>query len=118
MDDEPDRAGRLPVLILGGTTEASALTRALAAEPRLALTLSLAGRTLKPAISTVPTRIGGFGAYVTLVLFSAHAEARSPFTSVRSWMARIDMPHGRCSDATAPDRIVKTATPLPFSARS
>jgi precorrin-6A/cobalt-precorrin-6A reductase len=49
------------LLILGGTTEASAIARGLAAEPGIRATLSLAGRTRAPAVAPVPTRIGGFG---------------------------------------------------------
>jgi precorrin-6A/cobalt-precorrin-6A reductase len=49
------------VLILGGTTEASELTRLLAADPRFEATVSLAGRTAKPKPQPVATRIGGFG---------------------------------------------------------
>jgi len=49
------------VLILGGTTEASDLTRLLAADPRFETTLSLAGRTANPKMQPVQTRVGGFG---------------------------------------------------------
>src|SRR5258708_134446 len=49
------------VLILGGTTEASELTRLLAADPRFDVTISLAGRTTNPRTQPVRTRIGGFG---------------------------------------------------------
>lgn len=49
------------VLILGGTSEASALARRLAATSGIATTLSLAGRTRAPAAQPVPVRIGGFG---------------------------------------------------------
>ena len=49
------------VLILGGSTEASALVRAVARDRRFCVALSLAGRTLSPAPQPVPTRIGGFG---------------------------------------------------------
>ena len=49
------------VLVLGGTTEASELTRLLAADPRFEATVSLAGRTAKPRTQPVRTRIGGFG---------------------------------------------------------
>lgn len=48
------------ILILGGTTEASALARALA-EEGIAATLSYAGRTDRPAAQPVPVRVGGFG---------------------------------------------------------
>lgn len=49
------------VLILGGTTEASELTRLLASDTRFEVTLSLAGRTANPKTQPVQTRIGGFG---------------------------------------------------------
>lgn len=49
------------VLILGGTTEASELARAIAHDSRFRVTLSLAGRTNSPAPQPVPIHIGGFG---------------------------------------------------------
>ncbi|MGC1178294.1 MAG: cobalt-precorrin-6A reductase [Methyloceanibacter sp.] len=49
------------LLILGGSSEAAALARTLAAEPRYTSKLSLAGRTEHPAQSPLPTRSGGFG---------------------------------------------------------
>jgi precorrin-6A/cobalt-precorrin-6A reductase len=48
------------VLVLGGTTEASALARALA-EAGVDAVLSYAGRTRAPGAQPVPTRVGGFG---------------------------------------------------------
>ena len=48
------------VLILGGTSEAVALARRLASEPRLAVTTSLAGRTLAPTAPPGAVRRGGF----------------------------------------------------------
>ncbi len=55
------------ILILGGTTEASALARLLANDARFEATLSLAGRTERPAPQPLPTRIGGFGGIDGLV---------------------------------------------------
>jgi precorrin-6A/cobalt-precorrin-6A reductase len=49
------------VLILGGTTEARLLAERLAGRPELDVTLSLAGRTVAPALQPVPVRSGGFG---------------------------------------------------------
>lgn len=51
------------LLILGGTTEASALARALAggACPGVVPLLSFAGRTKAPVPPPVPFRVGGFG---------------------------------------------------------
>ncbi len=49
------------VLLLGGTTEASLLARRLAGDDRFTVTLSLAGRTQRPAAQPLETRVGGFG---------------------------------------------------------
>lgn len=49
------------VLVLGGTTEASALARLLAGDSRFNTTLSLAGRTANPSPQPLATRSGGFG---------------------------------------------------------
>ncbi|MCK8787445.1 cobalt-precorrin-6A reductase [Roseomonas sp. NAR14] len=54
-------SSRPKLLLLGGTTEASALARLLAADGRLDATLSLAGATRAPRPQPIPTRIGGFG---------------------------------------------------------
>jgi precorrin-6A/cobalt-precorrin-6A reductase len=59
----------LRVLILGGTTEASALAGRIAGDPRLAPILSLAGRTSHPRAQPVATRVGGFGGVEGLVRF-------------------------------------------------
>jgi precorrin-6A/cobalt-precorrin-6A reductase len=49
------------VLILGGTTEATELGRAIARDGRAVGEISLAGRTLRPLPQPLPTRTGGFG---------------------------------------------------------
>lgn len=49
------------LLILGGTTEARQLAARLAADARLDVVLSLAGRTANPLRQPVPIRRGGFG---------------------------------------------------------
>jgi precorrin-6A/cobalt-precorrin-6A reductase len=51
----------LRILILGGTTEASAVARLIAGDQRFRPTLSLAGRTASPAPQPLPMRVGGFG---------------------------------------------------------
>ncbi|MCT8971893.1 cobalt-precorrin-6A reductase [Microbaculum marinisediminis] len=51
----------LKLLILGGTTEASALARAIKDDARVSAVLSLAGTTKAPARPPIPFRIGGFG---------------------------------------------------------
>lgn len=55
------------ILILGGTTEASALARLLAGDIRHTVCLSLAGRTARPLPQPVPVRSGGFGGIAGLV---------------------------------------------------
>ncbi len=54
------------VLLLGGTTEASALA-SLLAQGGIAATLSYAGRTENPRAQPVPVQIGGFGGVAGLV---------------------------------------------------
>lgn len=49
------------ILILGGTTEARELAARLAGTQGYQITLSLAGRTVNPAVQPVPVRFGGFG---------------------------------------------------------
>ena len=59
----------LRVLILGGTTEASALAQKLAGDARFEATLSLAGRTSAPKSQPIATRVGGFGGVDGLTRF-------------------------------------------------
>jgi precorrin-6A/cobalt-precorrin-6A reductase len=54
-------------LILGGSSEASALAMALAERPAIDAVLSLAGRTVSPILSPLPVRTGGFGGIPGLV---------------------------------------------------
>jgi precorrin-6A/cobalt-precorrin-6A reductase len=49
------------ILILGGTTEASALARRLAGHQHIQAVLSFAGRTRSPVAPPIPFRVGGFG---------------------------------------------------------
>ena len=62
-------AKALRVLLLGGTTEASALARQLAGDARFEAILSLAGRTSAPKSQPIATRIGGFGGVDGLIHF-------------------------------------------------
>lgn len=57
------------LLILGGTTEGTALARALAGDVRVEAVLSLAGVTRAPAASPLPVRVGGFGGAEGLAAF-------------------------------------------------
>ncbi|MFB6260728.1 MAG: precorrin-6A/cobalt-precorrin-6A reductase, partial [Thiohalorhabdaceae bacterium] len=51
----------MQVLLLAGTTEATALARLLEDHPALTGTVSLAGRTQRPSRTALPYRTGGFG---------------------------------------------------------
>ena len=72
-------------MILGGTSEASALARAIAGDPRFHATLSLAGRTRAPVPPPIQRRIGGFGgvdgliAYLRAERIDALVDATHPF---------------------------------------
>ena len=73
------------LLILGGTSEASALARRLAGDADVEAVLSLAGATVNPAPAPIPQRIGGFGgpegltAYLRAERIDAVVDATHPF---------------------------------------
>ncbi len=73
------------ILILGGTTEASALARALEHEAGWSATLSLAGRTRTPVLPAIAVRRGGFGGVAGLAAhlrehrIAALVDATHPF---------------------------------------
>jgi precorrin-6A/cobalt-precorrin-6A reductase len=77
------------ILILGGTTEASALAAALA-DRRNAATLSYAGRTATPRPQPLPVRIGGFGGVDGLIRYLGESrithliDATHPFAAQMS----------------------------------
>lgn len=77
------------ILILGGTTEASALARLLAARGLPAI-LSYAGRTAQPFAQPVPVRMGGFGGAAGLARYIREhgvthlVDATHPFAAVMS----------------------------------
>jgi precorrin-6A/cobalt-precorrin-6A reductase len=78
------------LLILGGTTEASALARAVEGWADLDPILSLAGRTQNPVLPPVPYRMGGFGgvdglkAYLADEKIDAVIDATHPFAAQMS----------------------------------
>jgi precorrin-6A/cobalt-precorrin-6A reductase len=82
------------ILILGGTSEARALSQRMAGDATLSPTLSLAGRTLNPWLPPVPFRIGGFGGvdglrdYLAAEQVEAVIDATHPFAVQMSDHAR------------------------------
>ena len=84
----PD-APPLRILVLGGTTEASALVARLAREPDVSATLSLAGRTATPRLEPVPTRIGGFGGAEGLARWLSENGIEAVIDATHPFAARI-----------------------------
>ena len=91
-----------PLLILGGTTEAAALSQKVASAG-INATLSLAGRVKAPAEHPLPTRVGGFGgadglaAYLRAHSVRAVIDATHPFAAQMSRnavaaCARVNVP--------------------------
>jgi precorrin-6A/cobalt-precorrin-6A reductase len=77
------------VLILGGTTEASELTRLLAGDRRFETTVSLAGRTANPRTQPVPTRIGGFGGADGLVAWLVQEKIQAVIDATHPYADQI-----------------------------
>jgi precorrin-6A/cobalt-precorrin-6A reductase len=77
------------LLILGGTTEASALARLLAVDPRFAPTLSYAGRTAQPRAQPIACRTGGFGGAVGLARWLADEWIAAVVDATHPFAARI-----------------------------
>ncbi len=99
------------VLILGGTAEAAALARALAEEPRVATTTSLAGRTRAPAELPGAVRRGGFGGAQAL---ADYLEARAVdllVDATHPFAARISRNAARACAAAGVPRLVLTRPP-------
>ena len=80
---------RMRVLILGGTTEASALAQLLAGDPRFEATLSLAGRTAAPQAQPIATRVGGFGGADGLASFLREAAIDAVIDATHPYAPRI-----------------------------
>lgn len=106
------------VLVLGGTTEASALCRLLMdSDPAYHAVLSLAGATSQPHLPDMPTRIGGFGGVEGLLHWLRHnsiatvVDATHPFAAQMSHHAAV-----ACTKACIPllrlERPGWVATPL------
>ncbi|MFA9460445.1 cobalt-precorrin-6A reductase [Thiohalorhabdus methylotrophus] len=79
----------MQVLILAGTAEATALARLLEGHPVLEATLSLAGRTTRPARSTLPRRSGGFGGVAGLTDYLRRNRVGALVDATHPFAARI-----------------------------
>ena len=92
------------ILILGGTAEARDLAERLADRADLAVTLSLAGRTLDPVPQPVPVRTGGFGG----------AEGLASFLRENAVDLLVDATHPFARQISANARAASTAADLPL----
>ncbi|MGI3901953.1 MAG: cobalt-precorrin-6A reductase [Janthinobacterium lividum] len=79
----------MKLLILGGTTEASSLARALANRTDLEPILSLAGRTMSPALPPIPHRVGGFGGVAGLAGYLRREAVDAVVDATHPFAARI-----------------------------
>ena len=77
------------MLILGGTTEASAIARALAGDARFQAVLSLAGRTRAPVLPPIPWRSGGFGGAEGLAAYLRTEGVQALVDATHPYAARI-----------------------------
>ncbi len=92
------------LLILGGTTEASALARHIAGRRDIAPILSLAGRTETPALPPIPCRIGGFGGADGLAAYLRGKWIEAVIDATHPFAARIS--------ANAANACAETGVPL------
>jgi precorrin-6A/cobalt-precorrin-6A reductase len=77
------------VLILGGTTEASALARLIAGDRRFDAILSLAGRTKAPRAQPIATRSGGFGGADALAEWLRHEKIGAVIDATHPYADRM-----------------------------
>ena len=77
------------ILILGGTSEASALVRLLAGDARFSPVVSLAGRTMRPKPQPLPTRSGGFGGSAGLEMWLRHQGVLAVIDATHPYAVRI-----------------------------
>ena len=81
----------LRMLVLGGSSEASALARLLADRPDIEATLSLAGRTARPAPTPIALRSGGFGGVPGLIDYLASREVEAVVDATHPFAARMSL---------------------------
>ena len=102
------------LLILGGTSEASALARALAGMNGIEAILSLAGRTQHPDAFPVATRIGGFGGAAGLAQYLATEGINAVIDATHPFAAQISAnAAAACAAAQAPLAVFSRAAWAP-----
>jgi precorrin-6A/cobalt-precorrin-6A reductase len=92
------------ILVLGGSSEASQLAKALSQRQDIFATFSLAGRTKNPAALPLPTRIGGFGGVEGLVAYLQAEGVEAVIDATHPFAAQMKR--------NAADACAQTSTPL------
>jgi len=98
------------LLILGGTTEATALAQAVAVQG-IDATLSLAGRVERPKPQPIPTRIGGFGGVEGLVAYLAAQRVTHVVDATHPFAAQMSRNAVAASAATGVPFVALTRPP-------
>lgn len=93
------------VLILAGTAEARALTKALSALPGLRVTASLAGVTSAPAPLAAETRSGGFGGAEGLAAWLGEQRVTALIDATHPFAARIAANAAAACERTGTPRL-------------
>lgn len=99
------------LLILGGTTEASALARRVAGRADLRPVLSLAGRTRNPAPPAVNFRTGGFGGINGLKDYLAASGTEAIVDATHPFAAQMSRHAAAACAASGIPRAVLTRAP-------
>jgi precorrin-6A/cobalt-precorrin-6A reductase len=102
---------RLRLLILGGTSEASALARQVADQREVAAILSLAGATNDPAPTPITRRIGGFGGAEGLAAFLAREHIDAVVDATHPFASRMSANAVAACGATGTPLVVFTRPP-------
>lgn len=91
------------ILVLGGSSEASLLAKALSPRADVAATLSLAGRTKNPVALPLPTRVGGFGGVEGLIAYLQAEGVKAVIDATHPFAAQMKRHAAEaCSAATTP----------------
>ncbi|MHB8283743.1 MAG: cobalt-precorrin-6A reductase [Caulobacteraceae bacterium] len=79
----------LNILLLGGSSEASALADRLSGDARFNAVLSLAGRTAKPKPAPISQRFGGFGGVAGLIDYLARERVDALVVALHPFAAQM-----------------------------
>ncbi len=99
------------ILILGGTTEGTALAQRLMAMPGLEIRLSLAGRTKQPAALPLEFRKGGFGGVKGLIEYLQTEAIDAVIDATHPFAAQISHHAARASEITGMPRLLLVRSP-------